>query len=78
MDELYDYSYRDQKTFIKPTFPTRRWGNIYTKDSTTDIKEINVILGKLKEDGYKVRKRIAKKTKLGTFYRIEIKDDKVF
>lgn len=75
MDELYDYSYGNQNTFVKPSFPTRRWGNVYTKDSTTNIKEINTILNKLKEDGYMVRKRIDKKNNLGTFYRIEIKDN---
>jgi len=77
MDELYDYSYRDrdQKTFIKPVFPARRWGYVYTKDSTTNIKEINDLLARLKDDGHKVRKRISKKTNLGIFYRIEIKDN---
>ena len=75
MSELYDYSYSNQNTFVKPSFPTRRWGNVYTKDSTTNIKEINTILNKLKEDGYMVRKRIDKKNNLGTFYRIEIKDN---
>ena len=75
MDELYDYSYSNQNIFVKPTFPSRRWGNIYTKDSTTNLKEINEILNRLKSDGYKVRKRISKKTNLGIFYRIEIKDN---
>jgi MoaA/NifB/PqqE/SkfB family radical SAM enzyme len=75
MDELYDYSYVNQNTFVKPSFPARRWGNVYTKDSTTNIKEINALLDKLKEDGYTVRKRIDKKNNSGTFYRIEIKDN---
>jgi hypothetical protein len=75
MDELYDYSYSNQNIFVKPTFPSRRWGNIYTKDSTTNIKEINDLLNRLRADGHKVRKRISKRTKLGTFYRIEIKDN---
>jgi hypothetical protein len=75
MDELYGYINKDQDTFIKPTFPTRRWGNVYTKDSTTNIKDINNILKKLKEDGYTVRKRIDKKNNTGIFYRIDIKDN---
>jgi hypothetical protein len=73
MDELYEYSYVNQNTFVKPTFPSRRWGYVYTKDSTTNIKEINDLLARLKSDGHKVRKRIAKKTNSGIFYRIEIK-----
>jgi hypothetical protein len=77
MDELFDYNNKDkdQKTFIKPKFPTRRWGNVYTKDSTTDIKIINNLLNKLKEDGYTVRKKLDKETNSGKFYRIEIKGD---
>jgi hypothetical protein len=75
MDELYDYSHSNQNIFIKPSFPSRRWGYIYTKDSTTNIKEINNLINKLKEDGYTVRKRIDKKNNSGTFYRIEIKDN---
>jgi hypothetical protein len=77
MDELFDYNNKDkdQKTFIKPKFPTRRWGNVYTKDSTTDTKIINNLLNKLKDDGYNVRKKLDKETNLGKFYRIEIKGD---
>jgi len=29
-----------RKTFIKPEFPTRRWGQISTKISTTDKKAL--------------------------------------
>jgi hypothetical protein len=77
MDELYDYKNKDkdQTTFIKPKFPTRRWGNVYTKDSTTDKKVINDLISELKEDGYTVRKRLDKETNLGKFYRIEIKGE---
>lgn len=31
MDELYDYFHKDETCFIKPKFPTRRWGHVYTK-----------------------------------------------
>ncbi len=77
MEELFDYLNKDntQNIFIKPKFPNRRWGHIYTKISTTNILEINISLKKLKENGYIVRKRLDKKTNLGKFYRIKIKNN---
>lgn len=74
MEELYDYINKDseQTMFIKPKFPTRRWGNIYTKTSTTDIKQLNTVLRKLRDDGFDVRKKLEKDNNLGKFYKIEI------
>ena len=76
MDELWSYNNKDRQdnVVIRPKFPTRRWGNAYTKTSTTDIRSINDLLDKLKEHGHVVRKRIEKKTKQGPFYRLEIKN----
>ena len=81
MDELWDLIPRteeEKKRSIKPTFPTRRWGNITTKTATTDIQSINKFLIMLKENGFNVRKRICHETneKYGNkykFYRIEKK-----
>ena len=76
MDELTDYFFnKNQNTFIKPKFPSVRWGKVYTKESTTDIQLINSCLKSLKEKGFLVRKRISNKTKRGTFYQIDIKGD---
>ena len=74
MEELFDYTNKDreQKTFIKPKFPTRRWGQVYTKTSTTDVKQINSILGKLRDEGFDVRKTLEKENNLGKFYQVEI------
>ena len=74
MEELYDYlnKDRDEKTFIKPKFPTRRWGQVYTKTSTTDVKQINSVLGKLRDEGFEVRKKLEKENHIGKFYQIEI------
>jgi len=74
MEELFDFVNRDKdrSTFAKPTFPTRRWGNTYTRTSTTDFKQINSILEELKLNGFEVRKRLEKKNNLGKFYLIEI------
>ena len=63
---------KEQNTFIKPKFPTRRWGNVYTKTSTTDIKLINSSIENLKIDGFDVRKNLEKKNNLGKFYQIQI------
>jgi len=81
MDELWDYIPMPdsvRKTFIKPTFPTNRWGMITTKTATNDIKSINLLIGILKEKGFMVRKRICHETNLkiknrGNFYKIERK-----
>ena len=74
MEELYDYlnKDRDEKTFIKPKFPTRRWGQVYTKTSTTNVRQINTILGKLSDEGFEVRKKLEKENNIGKFYQIEI------
>jgi lipocalin len=74
MEELYDYinKDRDEKTFIKPKFPTRRWGQVYTKTSTTDVRQIDSVLGKLRDEGFEVRKKLEKENQMGKFYQIEI------
>lgn len=74
MEELYDYINKDreEKTFIKPKFPTRRWGQVYTKTSTTDVNQLDKILNKLREDGFDVRKKLEKENHIGKFYQIEI------
>lgn len=75
MDELWDFLNEGKNTtFTKPTFPTRRWGQVYTKETTTDIAVVNKLIIKLKEAGFTVRKRIDNKTNRGTFYRIDIKN----
>lgn len=78
MPELYEYfdskNNSQNKTWICPTYPTRRWGNTYTLTSTTNIKEINNILIYLKNDGFTVKKRIEKETNLGKFYQILIRN----
>lgn len=76
MEELLEYQARrtNNTTFIRPTLPTSRWGNIYNKESTTSKEEIDHLITKLKEDGHTVRKRIDKKTNRGVFYRIDIKN----
>lgn len=77
MDELFDYinkDFKEQNVFLKPNFPSRRWGHTFTKTSTTHIKQINSLLEKLKADGYQVRKRIEKQNNLGKFYQIQIKN----
>ena len=75
MDELWDFCHKDwHEDMKKPKYPTRRWGQVYTKESTTNINEVNKVIPLLKECGFTVRKRIEKKTNLGTFYRIEIKN----
>lgn len=78
MDELWLLvANTNSKVFAKPTFPCRRWGQSYTKTSTTDKKVIDKSVEKLKEDNKKVRKRICQESSikfknLGKFYKIEI------
>lgn len=83
MEELWEYSRTkgtdwvaldSRKTFLKPKFPTIRWGRVYTKETTTDKPTIDRLIKLLKEDGHTVRKRIDKKTNQGVFYKIEIKN----
>lgn len=63
---------------IKPKFPTRRWGNITTQFATTDKVSIEAGIIKLREQGYKVRKRIDHeltkkwKSRGKKFYKIEM------
>ena len=81
MSELWDHFPVPedlQKVFVKPTFPTSRWGKTYTLTSTTDILAINRLVTILKEKGYTVRKRIChasnrKFRNRGKFYMIEQK-----
>ena len=82
MDELWDYIEvpNDLKSVvIKPTFPTRRWGKIYTKTATTDISKINQLITILKAKGLMVRKRKCFETMIKhrnreIFYKIEVKN----
>lgn len=75
LEELLEYMNTDKSTvWLKPKFPSSRWGKVYLEESTTDINVINKMILKLKDDGFLVRKRIDKKTNRGTFYRIEIKN----
>jgi hypothetical protein len=72
---------KNSKVFIEPNFPTRRWGQITTKTSTTDIKSINKGIEKLKTLNIKCRKRLCKESMnrfkmMGRFYKIEIKEVK--
>lgn len=78
MSELYDFLNTEKSSvFIKPKFPTRRWGQIHTKTSTTDKTVLEKAIEKYKLLGVKVRKRVCKESNekyknLGTFYKIEI------
>lgn len=80
MEELYDFLNKEKSTvFLKPTFPTRRWGQIYLKTSSTDISVINKGCILLTEAGFQVRKRLdrdamEKFPNNGKFYKIEIKE----
>lgn len=80
MSELWDLCNPiPNKTFIKPEFPTRRWGEITTHTSSTDKLAIEKGIVLLKEKGVKCRKRIdhfnTKKFKSygKKFYQIEYK-----
>lgn len=62
--------------WIKPVFPCRRWGHVYTKTSTTDKTALEKQMPKLIDIGIKCRKRICKESSekfknLGKFYKIE-------
>lgn len=80
MEEIWDslFEGEDQKVFHKPIFPTRRWGQSFTKTSTTCKQSVQKILNHYKSKGFKVRKRIDRSDKaklfrnLGIFYYIEI------
>lgn len=83
MEELYVLLNKESSSvFSMPTFPTRRWGQIHLKFSTTDITAINKGLEKLKENNVICRKRIDKESmikypKLGKFYKIELCKEKI-
>lgn len=76
-DELYPEG--GDGVFTKPNFPTRRWGQVFTKTSTTCKMSVEKILKHYKEKGCTVRRvRDEFNTKkfkgnLGTFYSVEIK-----
>lgn len=78
MIELYHLLNKEESSvFSEPIFPTRRWGEIHLKASTTDKKAIERGIDKLKENGDICRKRLCKESmgrfpKLGKFYKIEI------
>lgn len=78
MSEIWDLlNPNPNKTFGRPRFPCRRWGQSYTKESTTNRKELITMVEKLSAMGLKVRKRIHHEDtnriqKRGTFYKVEI------
>lgn len=78
MEELYNFLNKETSSvFITPTFPTRRWGNIYTTISTTDKTVLDRAILKYAEIGVKARKRKDKENtekfkKSGILYKLEI------
>lgn len=79
MTELHNILVKGNTSiFSTPTFPTRRWGKIHLKHSTTDINSINRGIDKLKAKGIVCRKRRDLPSELkfknvGKFYKIEYK-----
>lgn len=80
MDEIWEATHESNASqiFSKPTFPTRRWGDVYTKISTTNKTVINCLIHNMKVNGKQVRKRLDREamnkwTRYGNFYKIEIK-----
>lgn len=80
MEKLWAEQNKFKKStiFIKPKFPTTRWGEVYTKTATTNIILIDFLIEILKKQGRQVRKRICYETTLklkkrGKFYKIEEK-----
>jgi hypothetical protein len=84
MEELWELctTDEDKKKVIKPKLPTKRWGDITTKISSTDKNSIEKGIQKLKEIGVVARKRVdhdttEKHKNFGKkFYKIEIKEQK--
>lgn len=74
MIELYEYFNSDDTTFVKPKFPTRRWGHVYTKTSTTNFKSLNNTLFRLREYGFEVKIEVEKENQMGKYYQIKIKN----
>ena len=79
MDECWEAVNADKETrvFEKPSFPTRRWGQSFTKTATTCTFSVQKILECYRTKGWKVRKRIDREStskfrNLGKFYYIEI------
>lgn len=78
MSELYDFLNTEKSSvFVKPEFPTRRWGQIHTKVSTTDKDTLKRALEKYKKVNVKAKITSCvdsnnKYKKLGKFYKIEI------
>ncbi len=81
MDELWDIVHEGKppsQVFLKPHFPTSRWGNVYTKTSTNDYVFIQLALKELQRKGVESKKIIDKTTsdrhrRRGTkFYSIKV------
>jgi hypothetical protein len=72
MEELYEYFYVDNTIFVKIKFPTRRWGHVYSKTSTTNHSYLVNALERLKVDGFDVKIKLEKKNNNGKFYQILI------
>lgn len=80
MEELWSEhnNFNPSSVFIKPKFPTTRYGKVYTKTATTNLQLINLLIEIMKKQGRTVRKRICHETTLklkkrGKFYKIEEK-----
>lgn len=72
MEELYEYFYVENNVFGKVKFPTRRWGQVYSKTSTTNHSYLVRCLEKLKVDCFDVKIKLEKKNNNGKFYQILI------
>lgn len=77
MSEVWDILIKqatdeERKVIVKPDFPTRRWGQITTKTSTTDKKALQKCQTLIAE---KSRLRIDKENSVkfkAKFYKIEV------
>ena len=58
--------------FGKVKFPTTRWGQVYSRTSTTNHSHLVESLEKLKTDGFDVKIKLEKKDNRGKFYQILI------
>lgn len=79
MEELWEeLNPTPHKVFHKPKFPTRRWGQSFTKDSTTCKTSIKRMIDHYAKKGIRARKRKDEfatnkfNKHLGVFYHIEI------
>lgn len=76
MLELWDILSEDipeemKRTFLKPDFPTRRWGQITTKTATTDKKALEKVKAKFEKAKITKDKEASIKFK-SNLYKIEV------